>query len=268
MDPLERRAEEAQKAGDFQVAFELWRELAEKNPERYFLLKYGRAAQELHRWEEAEAAYLEALYREPESSLVMENLGQLWALREDKEESLSFKVAKGWFLKALERNRSARTLTLLGSVCKALRDPMAAKEAWEEAIRLDPRYEEALCNLADLLEQTDAERAIELLELAIQVDPTYLRANQILGIVYHKKRDFGRAEFHFRRCLEIDPADYWSQLYLANLLGVLGQNTEAERLYRAATSAHPEILNGIEIFANFLESTGREEEASAMRSRL
>jgi hypothetical protein len=35
----------------------------------------------------------------------------------------------------------------------------------------------------------------------------------------------------------IDPSDYWSNLFLANLLGVQGKNAEAEVMYELATSA-------------------------------
>ena len=104
----------------------------------------------------------------------------------------------------------------------------------------DPDYEEALYNLAVLDEKRSPQRSIELLERAIQIDPDYAIAHQALGRLYQRARDLVRAEYHFRRSLEIDPADYWSNMYMANLLGVLGRNEEAERTYRLAISLHPE----------------------------
>jgi Tfp pilus assembly protein PilF len=82
-----------------------------------------------------------------------------------------------------------------------------------------------------------------------------------------KRGDLPRAEYHFRRTLEIFPGDYWSLLYLANLLAVQGKNGEAEETYRLATSLHPDSKDGAEFFANFLESIGKNGEAAAVRGR-
>jgi hypothetical protein len=56
-------------------------------------------------------------------------------------------------------------------------------------------------------------------------------------------------------------------MHLANLLGVQGKNAEAEQTYRLATTLHPEITEGTEIFARFLDSLGKEKEATAIRRR-
>lgn len=114
-------------------------------------------------------------------------------------------------------------------------------------------------------EKQNPERSIDLLERAIQIDPNYGVAHQVLGRLFQRKQDLPRAEYHFRRSLEIDPADYWSNIYMANLLGVLGRNAEAEDAYRFATDLHPEIAGGIEAFARFLESIGKAEEARKVR---
>ena len=43
---------------------------------------------------------------------------------------------------------------------------------------------------------------------------------------------------------------------------------EAEKLYRFATSLHPEIKAGFEFFARFLTSIGKDEQAASVRGRL
>ena len=258
MDSLQQRAEQAEQADDLTTAFDLWKELAVRSSEAEYFLRYGRAAKKLERWDEAENAFTQALRLDPASSIVMENMGSLWAYRTDKMDVDSLRTAKGWFLRALKGERHPRLLTQLGATCAALDDPSAARDAFEEASRIDPEYEEALYNLALIIEEEgDLERSAELLERAIQIDPDYAAAHQVLGRVYQEMADLHRAEFHFRRSLELDPADYWSNLYLANLLGSQGRNAEAEQMYRFATKLHPEIGSGIEIFARFLESIGK-----------
>jgi tetratricopeptide (TPR) repeat protein len=264
-DFLEKRAEEAEEAEDLQTALELWKELAARNHEVSFLVRYGRVAEKLEKWGEAENAFAQALRVDPTSSLIMENMGSLWAYRTDKSEADSFQTAKQWFLQALQHERNARLLTHLGATYLALDDNTAARDAFEEAIRIDPDYEEALYNLAALDERTNPRKSLELLKRAIEVDPEYAMAHQMLGRLFQRAKDLTRAECHFRRSLEIDPADYWSNMYMANLLGVQGRNAEAEQAYKFATSLHPEIAGGVETFACFLESIGKNDEAMKVR---
>jgi tetratricopeptide (TPR) repeat protein len=267
MASLQERAEAAEEAEDLQSALELWRELARREGESYSLLRYGSLAKRMEKWDEAESAFSEALRQDPGSSLILECIGDLWARRTDKDEDESFGVAKQWFLRALEYERNARLLTRLGATFQALGDGAAARDAFEQAIELNPRYEEALYNLAQVEEETDPQKAAELLERAIEIDPDYALAHQKLGVLYEEVKDLTRAEYHFRRSLEIDPVDYWSGLYLANNLGVQGRNEEAERMYRFATSLRSDYVEGFEFFARFLESVGKNREAGAVRAR-
>src|SRR5262249_20857454 len=148
---------------------------------------------------------------------IMENIGSLWANRTDTDETKSLGQAKVWFLRALAREKHARLLTQLAGIHVALAEFAAAKGAFEEAIQIDPAYEEALYNLAVLIEKTSPQKSVELLENAIQADPNYALAHQVLGRLFQRGNDLLGAEYHFRRSLEIDPADYWSNMYMANL---------------------------------------------------
>ncbi|HWG20596.1 MAG TPA: tetratricopeptide repeat protein [Terracidiphilus sp.] len=207
MDSLHERAEAAEAAEDLQLAFELWKELAEREDGSNSLLRYGSLAKRLEKWDEAEIAFSEALRRSPGSTLILECIGDLWARRADKDTPESFEIAKQWFQKALENGRSARLLNRLGATYRALGDITKARDAFEQAIELDPRYEEALYNLALIEEEVDAQKTVELLERAIEIDSDYGLAHHELGGVYEGLKDLTRAEYHFRRSIEIDPGD-------------------------------------------------------------
>jgi tetratricopeptide (TPR) repeat protein len=159
MDFLRKQAEEAEDAGNLAKALELWRELAGRGREAVAFLRYGSVAQKLGGWQEAEIAFTQALQLDQTSSLAMENMGSLWACRRDKNEADSFQTAKRWFLKALKFERHARLLTQLGATYLALDDNSAARDAFEEAIRTDPEYEEALYNLALVEEQSNPRKS-------------------------------------------------------------------------------------------------------------
>jgi tetratricopeptide (TPR) repeat protein len=198
----------------------------------------------------------------------MEGMGILWYERTDRDEAESFQTARDWYLKAIKLDRNAGALTLLGCSYLALGDSATAQDAFEEALRIDPQYEEAFYNLAAMQEESNPARAAELLEKAIEIDADYSLAHQRLGILRHRSGDLIRAEYHFRRSIEADPTDCWSHLYLANCLAVQGRETEAEQTYRFVTSLQHEDEGGLELFANFLESIGKKQEASVIRAKI
>jgi tetratricopeptide (TPR) repeat protein len=266
MDPIQNEAEKAEERGDLELALQLWKQLAERSTDPALYARYGVAAKELEKWNDAETAFAESIRLDPGFAMAMEGMGDLWAIRTDKSEKESFETARDWFLKALRNGRKARTLTLLSGAYVALDDVPAARNALIEALRINPNYEEALYNLAVLERETDQQKSAELLEKAIEIDPNYSLAHQELGTIYHRMGNLEKAEYHFRRSIETKPTNHWSHLYLANVLAVQGENVEAERTYRLAISLHPEIQSGLEFFAKFLDSIGKPEEAAIART--
>ena len=274
IDELQKRAEEAEEAGDLHAALELWKERSRGDGAEIFLLKYGSVAVKLGKWDDAEVAYTEAIRLCPETanatfrSLTKSLMGCVWLHRADKHHLAAAATAKEWFLKSLDDKRCAPSLSLLGAACAKLRDADGARAAFEEAIALDPEYEEAIYNLAVIEKETNPRKARELLERAIQLDPNRASAHGLLGLICQKMKEPLPAERHLRRALEIDPKDYWSSLYLATLLGTLKRNSEAEQAYITATQVRPDLEAGIEFFARFLESIGKFAEAEGERGKI
>jgi tetratricopeptide (TPR) repeat protein len=213
MDSIRDRAIAADESGDLPLAFELWGKLAETDADGLASLKYGAVAIELGNWEVAEAALMEASRLKPRASIVMVFLGRLWDHRTDRDQTQSLQTAKQWYLKSLERKRVAPFLTLLGAVCSRLNEILEAKAAFEEAIVVDPDYDEAMYNLAVLLHKRDPQRCAELTRRAVAIDPEYALAHGLLGRTLQKLGDLDSAEQHFRKCLQIDPDYYTSNLY-------------------------------------------------------
>jgi tetratricopeptide (TPR) repeat protein len=265
-DPLENEAQRIEESGDLESALRLWKELATTRKDPLLFCDYGRVAEKLGLWDEGERAFTTALRMDRNFPLALEGMGSLWFTRTDKSAAESFQTAKEWFLKALKYERNARLLTFLGATYAAAGNAHEAQSAFEEAIGIDPNYEEALYNLAKIEKDVDARKAIDLLERAIAVDPDYSLAHQELGKLYQHAGDLTNAEYHFRRSIDGDPTDYWSHLFLANLFAAQGKNIEAERMYKFATGVHPEIRAGVEFFARFLASIGKQDEAASVRA--
>jgi tetratricopeptide (TPR) repeat protein len=272
IDDLQRRADEAEEAGNLELALELWKERSHGDDAAIFLLKYGRLAFKMGRWEEAESAFSDAIRLCPPRanslfrSLSRTLMGTLWLKRTDMDHTGSLTTAKEWFIESLAVERKAPTLSLLGAACARLDDTDGARAAFEEAIALDPEYEEAFFNLALIEEESNLQKARELLERAIQLDPNRGAAHGVLGRVCQKMKEPALAEQHYRRALEVDPTDYWATLYLANLLGTLKRNQEAEQVYKSAIQLRPDLAGSYEFFARFLVSIGKIAEATEVRA--
>jgi tetratricopeptide (TPR) repeat protein len=266
---LEEAARRAEKAGDYEAAFQAWHKLASETKKSVFYCQMGRVARKLGRWVDAERAFLCALTVDSRLTVAMVALGSLYLSRTDGDQTGNAKIAKTWLLQACGIDRTALVLSFLGTAHYRLGEEDAAKEAYRAAIELDKSYEEAYFNLG-LLEQkggndADAER---LFERAIQLDPGRAGAHARLGVLLHKRGRHLEAESEFRRCIELDPSDYFTHLYLANTLGVQRREAEAEQEFRTAIAIRPGEEPAIKLFANYLESLSRTEEAAQLRSQL
>lgn len=251
MDFKEHQAEQAETTGSFELAHLLWMELAEGTRNPVFYCRAGRVAQRLKRWDAAEDAFLTAEKLDSIAPEAFECLGSLAINRTDRQGKETLYEAINWFQKALLYERNARLLTFLGSAYAALEDIRNATDALEEAISLDSRYEEAFYNLALVKRQENEELAIALLEQAIELDSSYLEAHQHLGVIFHSRNELAKGEYHFTRCVEIDPTDYWSQLYLANSHATQGRIANADLAYQKAIAMRPDEAAGVELYEKF-----------------
>jgi tetratricopeptide (TPR) repeat protein len=265
---LVRRAEIAEEQHNFEESLQLWSHIVSKAPLPIVFCRAGRMAEKLKRWTEAENNYSKALEMDPAFFPAMECLGGLFCQRDDGDEKENIRKSKEWFLRALRGGRTARLLTFLSNTVAVMGETENAKAYLREALVIDPNYEEACLNLAELEKEEQPEEAINLLRHAVEIDPRYFLAHQRLGLLLQHSGDLFSSEYHYRRCLELNPNDYWSYLLLANLLAVQNRSEEAEDNYRTALEMQPYNKDVIFFFANFLDDLARDNEANDIRMRL
>jgi eukaryotic-like serine/threonine-protein kinase len=99
----------------------------------------------------------------------------------------------------------------------------AARQHYEEALRLDPNYAAALAGLSTIealyyrnLEPNQAhlQRAEELAQRAFALDPQLPEGHLARGYLYADRYDYVRAAQEFREATQLQPdnADAWSRL--------------------------------------------------------
>jgi Flp pilus assembly protein TadD len=124
----------------------------------------------------------------------------------------------------------------------------AAIQAYEEAIRRDPAFVEAMVNVARLhLRQGEPEAASRWLDLAMRVEPRYPALHSVRGLVALEHGELQDALAAFGRARALSPEDVE---ILANLgatllrLGVLGEaRTVLEQALRLEPARPEAVLN-------------------------
>ncbi len=122
-----------------------------------------------------------------------------------------------------------------------------AKEYFEEAIRIDPRYGPAYAGLADyywstldLRPRDSMPKAKENAIKALELDPDLAQAHtELAAIHFFGDWDWTGAEKEFRRALELNPSDTESHRYYSFFLAALGRGNEALAESRKAQDLDP-----------------------------
>ncbi|MFF9123533.1 tetratricopeptide repeat protein [Streptomyces sp. NPDC014889] len=81
-----------------------------------------------------------------------------------------------------------------------------ARKAYDEALKIDPKYASALYNKAVLLKPSDPGQAVGLLRRAIAATPRAATAHLQLGLILAQKDRDDEAEEEFGRAVAVDPS--------------------------------------------------------------
>ena len=259
LNELTEKAEQLEDKGKLEEALEFWRAATQRELDPVVLCQFGSLARKLRKWPEAEQALTSALNLAPELPIVSSLLGSLYVDQDLLEKAMSY------FQKSLAIERSAQTLTQLGVVQLELGLNEDGRASLEEAITIDPNYEEAYYNLGLTYREDEAARPVALFEQAVELDPEYAMAHRELGWVLSRRegRD-AEAEYHVRRATELDDEDGWAHIYLGNILWQREDLSSAERSFKKAVEVWSEIAVPYWCLALFYEHQGRKAEAERL----
>jgi superkiller protein 3 len=171
-------------------------------------------------WTGAAEAYERVLVLDPRIALAHHNLGEVALARGDRARArrafeqaaeLDPDFALTWIdlarvevedgnpgaaVRVLERATARLDLPPvwyhLGLARELANDPARAQEAFEHAIKMDPRHAESLNELALIHEaRREVDEAIALWQRAVEADPRCVEAEKNLGIALYKRKDKG-----------------------------------------------------------------------------
>ena len=97
-----------------------------------------------------------------------------------------------------------------------------AEKEYKEALKLNPVWPEALCNLGVIYEQkNNPEKAIEFYQRAIRAKPDYPEAYYNIGVIYWKKGEWKKVVKYFEKVLEYAPEHEGARRYLPMAKGAI-----------------------------------------------
>jgi DNA-binding winged helix-turn-helix (wHTH) protein/tetratricopeptide (TPR) repeat protein len=143
---------------------------------------------------------------------------------------------------------------------------------FRQAVALDPSYALAYVGLADAYRSFPLNsdmppdeffpRAKAALRKAVEIDDTLAEAHAVLGFtIFWYDWDWGAAENHLRRALELNPNDADTHLFYAHLLSNTGRHAAALAEAKHARELDPLNLRTNALEGQFLNHAGRADEA-------
>jgi tetratricopeptide (TPR) repeat protein len=258
-EELAAKAEQLEESGMLKEALEVWRVAIQRETDPVMLCEFASLAMKMEEWSEAEAALETAATLAPELPNPHTLLGFLYLERDRLEKAMSC------FQQSLALEPSASVFTSLGVAQLELGLTEDARASLEQAIRIDPDYEEAYYNLGLSYRGTEPSRAIDLFEKAIEVDPEYASAHRELGWALSRlEGKDAEAEYQIRRSIELNDEDGWAHIYLGNILWQREDLTSAEQSFKKAVEVWSEIAVPYWCLALFYEHEGRKAEAERL----
>jgi protein O-mannosyl-transferase len=114
---------------------------------------------------------------------------------------------------------------------------------YQRAILLNPNYAEAHCNLGIALFQTQhLQDALEHLETALQLKPDFPDALNNFGIALASEGKLQEAMMQFQKALRLYPGSAVSHFNMGNALALGDQFDEAATAYEGAVQSQPDFL--------------------------
>lgn len=211
-----RRAKEAARKGQWEEAAAAWQEALQLFPQSADLHgSYGLSLARLGRSNEAVAAYREALRIKPDIPEVANNLAIVLQQQGSLEEAVSLLRTA-----LVHRPDSAETHSNLGVALAGQGKLDEAIASYQDALRLVPDSPEALNNLGNCLRNRgQVEEAVSQFHKALRLKSDYAEAYNNLGICYLHLHQLKDAIASYDRALALKPE--YAEAHLNRALALL-----------------------------------------------
>jgi tetratricopeptide (TPR) repeat protein len=187
----------------------------------------------------AQAAYEQAVRKDPKALQVYRDLAELHLRMGKPEEALQ----------AAEHVRDLApqdpsSFLFLGNVLVAQGNLAKAAEAYEKSLQLDPQNLRALENLGNYYSIVDPDKALSYYQRYLEIHPRDPDIHFQVGLLYQKKGDREKAMSFYKQAVDLDPQELPAHLAMAELYEEQNSTAAAIAEYQVAAalqSANPLI---------------------------
>ncbi|MCB8762358.1 tetratricopeptide repeat protein [Planktothrix agardhii] len=202
------------------------------------------------KWQEAIAAYQQALIITPNWVEVQRELGDLFLKLERWDEAVQvYETAIGL------RSEGAEVYHNLGDALLKLQRWEDAIAAYEKAIELNPEFSWSYNNLGDGLRELQRwDEAAQAYRKAIELKPDFALSHHNLGDILVKKEDWENAIAAYQKAVDLDPNFVWAHYNLAEVYVKLDQWDEAVEAYRQVLKIKPDLAIAYQKLADIAQN--------------
>lgn len=240
-------------------------------------VRLGRVMKDTNR-EMASAAFEKALEKNPNHGVALVGLGEVLTAEGKHDEAIQrLQKAVALFPAYAEAHKAlAAALTAAGKTDQAAEHAKLGEGSGGEPQFDDPAFLGLLRKGLDLgvmindslqmAQQSQFDKASELLEVADKIDKTKTVARNAIGAIKLMQGKVVEAEADFRAVLEVDPTMRSAKLNLAESLFKQQKAEESEKIYRELLAAQPDF-GPMRRLAALLAITKRVEEAEKLYAK-
>jgi predicted Zn-dependent protease len=219
-------------------------------------------------WVLAIEQWMESIIREPNNAYSYRQVWDCLARSTSEQRKQSWEKMSAMLLSYLGRLSVAREAIMLAAQRFGVADAEKTVSTWRTMRPDDPEITEASVDL--LLEhghgRTDAQRALELLQPAVERFPFHLGLRFSLADAQRRLGRFQEAEEVLAEIIRRHPDNTSAQIQLARVHERHGRVDEALRTLAAAARVDPQNVDIRDVQAQILIGTGRIKEARAVVS--
>jgi tetratricopeptide (TPR) repeat protein len=169
-----------------------------------------------------------------------------------------------WHSSVAHYPQSARAQNNLGEFLARQRHYDEAITHYAEAVRIQPKYLDALCNLGSTLHRVgQTAEGMSILTQLLAANPNHAAVHSTYGAALYRDGRFAEARTHFEKAIELSPTHPDANNNLGVLLNDAGQPAEAIRHYEVALAYNPEYGDALYNYGNALAKLGNLDGAAA-----
>lgn len=256
------------------MSFELEQELQAKISKRRHLLAFnrqqkqsvniaqshynlGQVLTEQEQWEEAIAAYQEAIQLQPQWVEPRQAIGEIFLKLEQWQEAISC------YQQLIEiQPNIAQFHHNLGDALSKLERWEDAVSAYQKSIQLNPEFSWSYNNLGDaLLKLEQWENAASAYKRAIALKPDFALSHHNLGEALTQLEKWEEAIAAYQKAIELEDSFVWSYYNLGEALSKLERKEESIAAFRHGVAINPQAPWSLYRLGELLRQQGEWEQA-------